>query len=67
MMADRMDVASMPGLTDSDRENLALGDENFKPNTWEELKQTIGSVDLSHCLRLFPYACFLQLRMILGC
>ena len=29
-------------LTDVDRHNLSLSDEQFKPHTWEELKQIIG-------------------------
>lgn len=30
-------------LTDTDRENLAGGDENFQPHNWEDLKHIIGS------------------------
>ena len=33
-------------LTDTDRENLLAGDERFTPISWEELKQTIGSLAL---------------------
>jgi hypothetical protein len=60
-MAEDLDVESMPGLTDTDRENLAGGDEKFSPHTWEELKQIIGSIDPSHCFRLSPYPPTMQL------
>lgn len=44
-------------LTKTDLENLAGGDENFKPHDWEDLKHIIGSIYLvslhvinsSHC------------------
>ena len=39
-----MDVMDMPGLTESDRQNLLAGDEKFTPHTWNELKQIIGSL-----------------------
>lgn len=43
-MAENHDASTIPfALTDSDRENLAGGDENFRPHTWEELKEIIGS------------------------
>lgn len=29
-------------LTDVDRHNLSITDDQFKPHTWEELKQIIG-------------------------
>lgn len=43
-MADDADLAAFPGLTPTDRENLAGGDENFKPHNWEDLKEIIGSI-----------------------
>ena len=43
-MADDTELAAFPGLTPTDRENLARGDENFKPHNWEDLKQIIGSI-----------------------
>ena len=33
-------------LTKTDLENLAGGDENFKPHDWEDLKHIIGSIYL---------------------
>lgn len=62
MMTQNVDVESMPGLTDTDRENLAAGDENFHPHTWKELQQIIGNIDPFHCLRLCPYPPVVQLR-----
>ena len=43
-----MPVASAPervpfGLTQTDLENLAGGDERFQPHDWEDLKHIIGS------------------------
>ena len=32
------------GLTKTDLENLAGGDEKFKPHDWEDLKHIIGSI-----------------------
>ncbi|KAG7007749.1 hypothetical protein G7Y79_00008g023870 [Physcia stellaris] len=34
-------------LTPTDRENLAQGDVNFKPLTWDEIKEIIARNDLS--------------------
>ena len=34
-------------LTEKDRENLARKDEDFEPHTWDNLKQIIGTVNLS--------------------
>jgi len=31
-------------LTDTDRANLAGGDENFQPHNWEDLKHIIGRI-----------------------
>lgn len=31
-------------LTETDRQNLAEGDEAFRPHTWEELKDIIGMI-----------------------
>ena len=41
-MADDAELGAFPGLTPTDRENLAGGDENFKPHNWEDLKRIIG-------------------------
>ena len=43
-MTDLNDILnSIPfDLTETDRENLLAGDENFKPHTWEDLKVIIG-------------------------
>ncbi|KAK4694265.1 hypothetical protein P7C71_g3289, partial [Lecanoromycetidae sp. Uapishka_2] len=54
-MAETMDILSMPGLTDSDRENLAGGDEKFQPHTWEELKSIIDPSDFKILLNDWPY------------
>lgn len=43
-MADQAELSAFPGLTPTDRENLAGGDENFKPHNWEDLKRIIGSI-----------------------
>ena len=43
-MADGAELGAFPGLTPTDRENLAGGDENFKPHNWEDLKEIIGSL-----------------------
>lgn len=43
-MADDAELAAFPGLTPTDRENLAGGDKNFKPHNWEDLKKIIGNV-----------------------
>ena len=38
-------------LTETDLENLAGGDEKFRPHNWEDLKHIVGSVYLvSLCL-----------------
>ena len=42
-MAEDAELAAFPGLTPTDRENLASGDENFKPHSWEDLKEIIGN------------------------
>ena len=31
-------------LTPTDRENLVQGDVNFKPLTWDEIKEIIGTI-----------------------
>ena len=36
-------------LTETDRKNLLAGDEHFKPHTWNELKDIIGSTRLLPC------------------
>lgn len=64
-MAEHMDLVSMPGLTESDRENLAQGDERFQPNTWDELKHIIGSTVPFHYFCSSPYSTILQLQTIL--
>lgn len=43
-MADEVELGAFPGLTPTDRENLAGGDENFKPHNWIDLKEIIGSI-----------------------
>lgn len=43
-MADDPELGAFPGLTPTDRENLAGGDENFKPHNWDDLKEIIGSI-----------------------
>ena len=42
-MADDPERDAFPGLTQTDRENLAGGDENFKPHNWQDLIEIIGS------------------------
>ncbi len=59
-MTKSHNVESIPfALTDTDRENLAGGDDNFQPHTWAELKQIIGgrcmSCSSALFLTLFPY------------
>lgn len=46
-MADDAELAAFPGLTPTDRENLAGGDENFKPHNWEDLKEIIAANNLA--------------------
>ena len=46
-MADDAELAAFPGLTPTDRENLAGGDKNFKPHNWEDLKEIIGDIYLT--------------------
>lgn len=46
-MADQVELGAFPGLTPTDRENLAGGDENFKPHNWEDLKGIIAANDLA--------------------
>lgn len=44
-------------LTETDRENLAQGDEKFQPHNWEDLKHIIGDIYLFHWVLnflLFP-------------
>ena len=43
-MAEDAELGAFPGLTPTDRENLAGGDENFKPHNWEDLKEIIGNI-----------------------
>lgn len=44
MEQEQDDEGSIPfDLTDTDRENLAKGDESFQPHTWEDLQKIIGS------------------------
>ena len=43
MVEPSEEPVSLPfDLTDTDRENLAGGDEKFQPHDWEDLKQIIG-------------------------
>lgn len=35
-------------LTDIDRHQLSINDDEFQPHTWEELKQTIGRTYFEH-------------------
>ena len=44
-MTDKVELGAFPGLTSTDRENLAGGDENFKPQTWDDLKKIIGNIN----------------------
>lgn len=46
-MAEDTELGAFPGLTPTDRENLAGGDENFKPHNWDDLKEIIGSKHIS--------------------
>lgn len=46
-MADDVELGSFPGLTPTDRENLAGGDENFKPHDWDDLKDIIATNNLA--------------------
>lgn len=41
-------------LTETDRQNLAQGDALFKPQTWDDLKQIIGTDTLGGWKRLIP-------------
>lgn len=42
-MAQLKDLNDLPfDLTETDRENLAGGDENFQPHDWDDLKHIIG-------------------------
>ena len=51
MDEENEELGSIPfDLTDTDRENLQGGDENFKPHNWEDLKQIIGGTIDLHCL-----------------
>ena len=44
-MTDHNEPKSIPfDLTDTDRANLAGGDENFQPHDWQDLKHIIGRV-----------------------
>ena len=53
MSADEIDWSSIPfELTETDRENLLLGDEHFKPHTWDELKHIIGKEHLDSFVAL---------------
>ena len=45
-IADDLELGAFPGLTPTDRENLAGGDENFNPLNWDDLKEIIGSLYL---------------------
>lgn len=45
-MADQVELGAFPGLTPTDRENLAGGDENFKPHNWQDLKEIIAANNL---------------------
>ena len=49
-MADDAELGVFPGLTPTDRENLAGGDENFKPHDWNDLKEIIGSLHMIDCI-----------------
>ena len=58
---DDFDCSSFPfELTETDIENLRLGDKHFKPHDWEEVKHIIGSTVYLFCFlfrlltRLFP-------------
>ncbi|KAL9074727.1 MAG: hypothetical protein Q9161_002096 [Pseudevernia consocians] len=46
-MVDDAELGAFPGLTPTDRENLAGGDENFKPHNWEDLKEIIAAYNLA--------------------
>ena len=42
-MAEDNDLRAIPfDLTETDRDNLAGGDEDFHPHNWEDLKHIIG-------------------------
>ena len=36
-------------LTETDRQNLAPGDAQFKPLAWDDLKEIIGTWEMSGC------------------
>ena len=43
-MAPNQDTDNLPfELTETDRQNLAQGDEKFKPHTWDEVKEIVGT------------------------
>ncbi|CAD6565572.1 MAG: hypothetical protein ASARMPRED_007335 [Alectoria sarmentosa] len=46
-MADDPERDAFPGLTQTDRENLAGGDENFKPHNWQDLIEIIAANNLA--------------------
>ena len=60
-MTDDVELGAFPGLTPTDRENLAGGDENFKPHNWDDLKKIIGILQMNDCIAsragLIPYFC----------
>ena len=42
-MAAVQEMEDVPfDLTETDHENLAQGDEKFRPHTWDELKDIVG-------------------------
>ena len=43
-MAEDAELGAFPGLTPTDRDNLAGGDKSFEPHNWEDLKRIIGNV-----------------------
>ena len=46
-MAEAKEPETIPfELTETDRENLLAGDENFRPHNWDDLKCIIGSIRL---------------------
>ena len=50
-MAAIQEMEDMPfDLTETDHENLAQGDEKFRPHTWGELKDIVGICYLNRLL-----------------
>ena len=54
-MASHDEADQLP-LTETDRHNLAGGDENYVTDKWDDLKRIIGSTHLSSFLTISSLA-----------